>query len=56
LIGGVLGAAGWAIFDILDTSDRTSRKSSAPRSRVTALRVGIAPRPDGIAAVVGGRF
>jgi hypothetical protein len=56
LIGGLLGAAGWAIFDILDTSDRTSRKSSALRSRVTALRVGIAPRPDGIAAVVGGRF
>jgi hypothetical protein len=51
--GGLLATAGWAIYDVIATQRLAER---AAQRESPALRFDVVPRPDGVAAVLGGRF
>jgi hypothetical protein len=51
--GGFLATAGWAIYDLIATQ-RLAERAAQRESHV--LRFNVVPRPDGVAAVLGGRF
>jgi hypothetical protein len=54
LIGGALAFVTYATVDVIQSGSR-SKWRSRTSSKLT-LQVAVAPRPDGVAAVLGGRF